>query len=417
MSRGRKKSEAHKHELTGILAYAMPVFVAGVSIFSAVVILSVIAGMYVVDDRLSSAAAQLRPMRNEDLFAFAKPHSDSSSLAFDHLVITTNDLQSTMTYFSSMGFTVVDGGYHEGNWTRNALVMFADGSYIELLSTTRFRWRIVLRILHRLRLLPFVQHFVTPFIARFMYHFAFSDGVRDVALTQRSSAAMTASSSLSDGVKHGILQGPFAMSRLTPAGATVSWRVGVPDSPAPFILEWVIPNNFTYQMTRHPNNATRLLGVEIAVSNLTAASRTFSEVLGVPAVRDDSVHVRRFPEELAPSPFPVRFELAAGTFVRLVQPGPSDALRELLELMENDAALAGHPLPLGGIFSCIFVEQIDPESAGKAESQRPSTPAHALEAFAKMAGPVEKRGTVYSLMFQSRLQLVRPSDFESNPTP
>ena len=50
----------------------------------------------------------------------------------DHLVIATPDLEATIDTWRGLGFSVVEGGRHPyGSY--NALVGFADGSYLELL--------------------------------------------------------------------------------------------------------------------------------------------------------------------------------------------------------------------------------------------------------------------------------------------
>ncbi len=51
----------------------------------------------------------------------------------DHIVIAVHSLQRAMATWRKLGFTVIDGGKHPyGSY--NALIGFADGSYIELLS-------------------------------------------------------------------------------------------------------------------------------------------------------------------------------------------------------------------------------------------------------------------------------------------
>jgi hypothetical protein len=52
----------------------------------------------------------------------------------DHVVIAVNDLDQTITDFTSAGFTVLPGGVHANNETHNALVAFSDGSYFELIA-------------------------------------------------------------------------------------------------------------------------------------------------------------------------------------------------------------------------------------------------------------------------------------------
>ena len=52
----------------------------------------------------------------------------------DHLVIAVRDLAQASDDFAQAGFTVTPGGTHTGGATRNSLVGFADGSYLELIA-------------------------------------------------------------------------------------------------------------------------------------------------------------------------------------------------------------------------------------------------------------------------------------------
>ena len=53
--------------------------------------------------------------------------------AIDHLVIAVRNLEAAAEDYRSLGFTVVPGGRHPGVGTYNALIAFADSSYIELI--------------------------------------------------------------------------------------------------------------------------------------------------------------------------------------------------------------------------------------------------------------------------------------------
>ncbi|MEJ7930624.1 VOC family protein [Ramlibacter sp. AN1015] len=65
----------------------------------------------------------------------------------DHVVITVSDLARATADYRAAGFTVAPGGVHPGRHTRNALVLFQDGSYLELIAfdqPTEDRWHQVL---------------------------------------------------------------------------------------------------------------------------------------------------------------------------------------------------------------------------------------------------------------------------------
>ena len=56
------------------------------------------------------------------------------SLPLDHIVIAVQDLERTIADYQSLGFNVLRGGEHPGRSTHNALVVFADGAYFELIA-------------------------------------------------------------------------------------------------------------------------------------------------------------------------------------------------------------------------------------------------------------------------------------------
>ena len=58
------------------------------------------------------------------------------TLRFDHAVIAVNDLQQAISDYRELGFNPVYGGEHVGGQTHNALIVFQDGTYLELLAPT-----------------------------------------------------------------------------------------------------------------------------------------------------------------------------------------------------------------------------------------------------------------------------------------
>lgn len=57
-------------------------------------------------------------------------------MKLDHVVVAVNNLDEAMRDYQSLGFTVVKGGVHANRATENALIVFSDGTYIELLART-----------------------------------------------------------------------------------------------------------------------------------------------------------------------------------------------------------------------------------------------------------------------------------------
>jgi catechol 2,3-dioxygenase-like lactoylglutathione lyase family enzyme len=55
-------------------------------------------------------------------------------IRLDHLVILVQDLEEAITDYGRLGFRVTPGGEHADGLTRNALVPFRDGTYLELVA-------------------------------------------------------------------------------------------------------------------------------------------------------------------------------------------------------------------------------------------------------------------------------------------
>ena len=55
----------------------------------------------------------------------------------DHVVILVKNLDQAVADYTQLGFNVVPGGEHTDGATHNALVAFADGSYLELIAFKR----------------------------------------------------------------------------------------------------------------------------------------------------------------------------------------------------------------------------------------------------------------------------------------
>src|SRR5689334_2853398 len=64
--------------------------------------------------------------------------ADIMPLHFDHAVIAVKDLDNAIQDYHDLGFTVIRGGIHSNRATKNALIVFEDGTYLELLAKTDF---------------------------------------------------------------------------------------------------------------------------------------------------------------------------------------------------------------------------------------------------------------------------------------
>ncbi len=57
-------------------------------------------------------------------------------LRFDHIIIGVQDLNQAIKDYTELGFNVVPGGEHASGTTHNALIVFRDGTYVELMART-----------------------------------------------------------------------------------------------------------------------------------------------------------------------------------------------------------------------------------------------------------------------------------------
>jgi catechol 2,3-dioxygenase-like lactoylglutathione lyase family enzyme len=60
--------------------------------------------------------------------------SKEPAVNLDHAVIVVQDLERAIADYTELGFTVTPGGEHADGRTHNALIPFADGTYLELIA-------------------------------------------------------------------------------------------------------------------------------------------------------------------------------------------------------------------------------------------------------------------------------------------
>lgn len=183
--------------------------------------------------------------------------------ALDHVVILVGDLAAAMADYERLGFTVVTGGEHADGNTHNALVSFADGTYLELLAFRR----------------EAPQH-------TWWRHVAGGEGLIDFALLPGDTGADVAAAR-----GRGLaIDGPFDGGRLRPDGVRLAWQTARPGNPAlPFLCGDVtdralrVPHGAAHQ---HPNGTTGIADVAIAVADLAHDSADYARLLGLPAEVD-----------------------------------------------------------------------------------------------------------------------------------
>ena len=191
-----------------------------------------------------------------------------SLLRLDHVVIAVADLERTVGRYTDAGFTVAPGGRHPGRNTSNALVVFDDGAYLELITYSKpspeERWWRELD--------------------------AHGDGLVDFALLPQELQAVLDQAwarGLSD------ITGPLPGGRVRPDGQRVVWqtaRQGQHD--LPFLCADSTPRGLRVpegEVRRHPNGATGIAGVTVAVADIDTSLARYRALLGQDAVSGGEV--------------------------------------------------------------------------------------------------------------------------------
>lgn len=183
-------------------------------------------------------------------------------LGIDHLVILVRNLDDAIRTYEGLGFQVVPGGQHPGG-THNALVGFADGSYLELIA---FRE-------------PEKSH------DHRWYHFLrLGGGLVDFALRADDVEAEIAQI---DG--RGIAyRGPNPGARKRPDGQEIAWRMGWPPEgragELPFLIDDITSRDLRVPSdvdAHHPNGVIGIQSLTIAVRDLDEGIKEFQSLLGV----------------------------------------------------------------------------------------------------------------------------------------
>jgi catechol 2,3-dioxygenase-like lactoylglutathione lyase family enzyme len=209
-------------------------------------------------------------------------------IRFDHALIFVTDLRQAVRDYTGLGFTVVAGGAHEGGPTENALVPFADGSYLELIAFRRRRTLVLLRMLDRLGLVARVTR--APLARRFALRAARGPGLMDVALCVDALAPVIETARRSGRAIHG----PVPGRRAARDGSPILWELGVPaDDELPLLIADVTPRPLRAAATQpitHENGATGVTSVVLTVRDADAAAARCREMLGLASRADGAAH-------------------------------------------------------------------------------------------------------------------------------
>jgi catechol 2,3-dioxygenase-like lactoylglutathione lyase family enzyme len=196
------------------------------------------------------------------------------TLSLDHIVIQVADLEQTIADYRDLGFNVQRGGTHADGATHNALINFADGSYLELIA------------------------FLRPAPERRWWALGDKngDGFVDFALLPHSTAEVI-DAARTRGLSY---QGPLPGGRARPDGARLKWQIGSPPSAdLPFLCGDITPRALRVRETDehgadvriHANGATGVASISIAVSDLGQSLARYAALVGLDASPHPIIHL------------------------------------------------------------------------------------------------------------------------------
>ena len=191
-----------------------------------------------------------------------------SLLRLDHVVIAVRDLERATARYEADGFTVTAGGRHPGRNTSNALVVFEDGAYLELITYSApspdERWWRELD--------------------------AHGDGLVDFALLPHDLPAVVAQAQARGLVD---ITGPLPGGRMRPDGVRVEWQTArQAQHDLPFLCADITPRVLRVpegEARRHANGAVGIAEVKVAVVDIETSRRRYRALLGEDAVRESGV--------------------------------------------------------------------------------------------------------------------------------
>lgn len=187
------------------------------------------------------------------------------TLTIDHVVIGVRDLEEAVAEYLTAGFNVIPGGRHADGFTHNALIVFQDGAYLELLAPTS----------------PALLMDASMSGKGFLSLLKDSEGLVTFALQSDDLAVDMAD-----------LQARGLATRMTPAagrvrpdGIALRWQTAwLVEGAQPFFIQDITPRNLRVpdqaDVCAHPNRALGLAGLTVAVGDLTATGEKYRRITG-----------------------------------------------------------------------------------------------------------------------------------------
>jgi catechol 2,3-dioxygenase-like lactoylglutathione lyase family enzyme len=191
------------------------------------------------------------------------------TLTIDHVVIGVHDLERAVRDYRAAGFKVIPGGRHADGLTHNALIVFQDGTYLELLAPIS----------------PALLTDVRRSEQGFLPLLRQGEGLATFALQSNDLTADQAALQA-----RGLVVGvnPVA-GRVRPDGAELRWQTAfLPDGIQPFFIQDITPRSQRVpneaEVRTHPNTALGMANLKVAVRNMAAAVEKYGRISGQEAI-------------------------------------------------------------------------------------------------------------------------------------
>jgi len=193
---------------------------------------------------------------------------ESMLTRIDHVMICVASLEQGIEAFTRLGFNIYPGGVHTGRGTHNAIA-YHEEDYLEVMGV-RDRQEYLSSAGPGGGLLEFLSH---------------GDGLRFV-IVQSDDLGADVAAMRRRGVE---VSEPSEGGRRTPTGHELKWKMAVlgPDHPLPILfIQHLTPlaerRAQLPQAGNHPNGVRRTDRVYVAVPDVAAAAKAYSQVLGMP---------------------------------------------------------------------------------------------------------------------------------------
>jgi hypothetical protein len=193
-----------------------------------------------------------------------------NGVRIDHVVIFVPNLRISHDQFSALGFKVIEGGKHES--TENALVIFADQTYIELIALKPKRSRPLIRAASKVGILGAIAKRKDDINWRLMQWVCNSAGPIDWCIRVNEMEPLLRKWNAAGATNLGTR--PF--QRLKPDGAVAEWTLGASkDFDLPFLITDLTDPHIRVPIceSHHPNGALGISHIWLSVSDRETAAR------------------------------------------------------------------------------------------------------------------------------------------------